>query len=115
MKEHRKGIALLLAAVLAASLASVALADEEEPARSEDAEVTAEAPAEEAAEPLAADAAETISEEEVYTALAANTDSGTCGDNVTWVLEDGILTISGTGAMEDYSRADAPYYSSYAS
>ncbi|MDE6670860.1 MAG: leucine-rich repeat protein [Ruminococcus sp.] len=29
--------------------------------------------------------------------------SGTCGENVTWVLDDkGILTISGTGDMEDY-------------
>ena len=31
-------------------------------------------------------------------------DSGTCGDNLTWVLtSDGTLTISGSGAMEDYS------------
>ena len=30
-------------------------------------------------------------------------DSGTCGENVTWELgEDGILTISGDGAMADY-------------
>ncbi len=28
--------------------------------------------------------------------------SGTCGENVTWTLKDGVLTISGTGAMEDY-------------
>ncbi len=29
-------------------------------------------------------------------------DSGTCGDNLTWVLEeDGVLTISGTGSMYD--------------
>ena len=32
-------------------------------------------------------------------------DSGTCGENVTWVLtDDGVLTISGTGAMEDYAN-----------
>ncbi len=31
--------------------------------------------------------------------------SGTCGDNVTWVLnDDGILNISGTGAMYDYGN-----------
>ena len=36
------------------------------------------------------------------TALAADT-SGTCGDNLTWTLDsDGVLTISGTGAMENY-------------
>ncbi len=30
--------------------------------------------------------------------------SGTCGDNLTWVLaSDGTLTISGTGAMYDYA------------
>lgn len=30
--------------------------------------------------------------------------SGTCGDNLTWVLDDeGTLTITGTGDMEDYS------------
>ena len=30
--------------------------------------------------------------------------SGTCGDNLTWVLtEDGTLTISGTGPMKDYN------------
>ena len=30
--------------------------------------------------------------------------SGTCGDNLTWTLDDaGVLTISGTGAMTNYS------------
>ena len=29
---------------------------------------------------------------------------GTCGENLTWVLDqDGVLTISGTGPMDDYS------------
>ncbi|MCD8389081.1 MAG: leucine-rich repeat domain-containing protein, partial [Oscillospiraceae bacterium] len=27
--------------------------------------------------------------------------SGTCGENLTWTLVDGVLTISGTGEMED--------------
>ena len=32
--------------------------------------------------------------------------SGTCGDNLTWVLDDeGVLTISGTGQMRDYINA----------
>ncbi len=30
--------------------------------------------------------------------------SGSCGDNLTWAIEDGTLTISGTGAMEDSQR-----------
>ena len=30
--------------------------------------------------------------------------SGTCGDNLTWELDDdGVLTISGTGEMDDYN------------
>ncbi len=40
--------------------------------------------------------------------------SGTCGDNLTWSLDfvDGVLTISGTGAMANYSSSDsAPWYS----
>ncbi len=48
-------------------------------------------------------------------ALAADTvASGTCGaegDNLTWTLDsEGVLTISGTGAMKDYSNYDeAPW------
>ena len=37
--------------------------------------------------------------------------SGTCGDNLTWNLTNGVLTISGTGAMEDYtSSSKAPWF-----
>lgn len=36
--------------------------------------------------------------------------SGTCGDNLTWTLtEDGLLTISGTGAMDDFAWSSAPW------
>ena len=38
--------------------------------------------------------------------------SGTCGENVTWTLADGVLTISGTGAMEDYGWGSAPWFES---
>jgi len=39
--------------------------------------------------------------------------NGTCGDNLTWTLdEEGTLTISGTGDMEDWVKAlDMPWYS----
>ena len=41
---------------------------------------------------------------------AAEELSGTCGDNVTWVLDaEGTLTISGTGETNDYSSFDAPF------
>ena len=40
--------------------------------------------------------------------------SGTCGPNLTWDLTDGVLTISGTGAM-DYELYSAPWSDSRAS
>lgn len=44
---------------------------------------------------------------------AATIDSGTCGTNLTWVLDsEGILTISGTGAMTNWSTySSVPWYS----
>ena len=45
---------------------------------------------------------------------AAIVDSGTCGENVTWTLDDnGTLTISGTGDMTDYDlngNSYAPWF-----
>lgn len=36
---------------------------------------------------------------------------GTCGTGLTWKLDDaGLLTISGSGKMKDYSVNDAPWY-----
>ena len=29
-------------------------------------------------------------------------ESGTCGDNLTWELDGGVLTIFGTGNMSNY-------------
>ncbi len=43
--------------------------------------------------------------------------SGTCGENLTWTYDSGVLTISGTGAMTDWyfsntqSKKKAPWYS----
>ena len=44
---------------------------------------------------------------------ALTVSSGTCGDDLTWTLDDeGTLTISGTGAMTDYSSSySVPWYS----
>ena len=41
------------------------------------------------------------------TVFAGN--SGTCGDNLTWTLNGGVLTISGTGPMDNYFRCYAPW------
>ncbi len=43
---------------------------------------------------------------------AALVDSGTCGQNLTWTLDDeGTLTISGTGPMDDDSLNQSPWMS----
>lgn len=45
-------------------------------------------------------------------AMAEPIASGSCGDDVTWTLSDsGLLTISGTGAMNNYTFGGAPWYS----
>ncbi|MBE6932458.1 MAG: hypothetical protein E7464_03625 [Ruminococcaceae bacterium] len=36
-------------------------------------------------------------------------DSGTCGSNLTWKLQNGTLTISGSGPMNDYLGAATPW------
>lgn len=41
--------------------------------------------------------------------LSAQSDSGKCGENVTWSYENGTLTISGSGPMEDYDRSEKPW------
>lgn len=48
-------------------------------------------------------------------AVAAEVGSGTCGENITWVLtDDGTLTISGSDPMTDYPlfQNDSPWYPS---
>ena len=43
--------------------------------------------------------------------LQAVTDSGSCGDNLTWSLENNVLTISGNGAMTNWSSSsNVPWY-----
>ncbi len=53
----------------------------------------------------------------VFIALVASVgtmfaESGTCGDNLTWDLTDGILTFSGSGDMTNWSSSSkVPWYS----
>lgn len=53
-----------------------------------------------------------ISSNKTYTAtFAEGLGSGTCGTDLTWYLNcDGVLTISGTGAMNNYSSTTMPWY-----
>ena len=52
-------------------------------------------------------------------AAMVDTGSGTCGENLTWVLdEEGTLTVSGSGAMWEFSMEEhnpAPWYPAWAS
>ena len=36
--------------------------------------------------------------------------SGTCGENLTWTFADGVLTVSGSGAMEDWLADEQPWW-----
>ena len=38
-------------------------------------------------------------------------ESGTCGYNLTWDLSNGVLTISGSGIMDDYKYMTPPWFS----
>ena len=83
----------------------------EELSEEEQAEIPEEALAKLAAWAEAAQTAEESTQ--VMTAessmvMAADGDtSGTCGDNLTWTLADGVLTISGSGAMRDYNGSSS--------
>ena len=48
----------------------------------------------------------------IQTPRSIEPQSGTCGDNTTWSISaEGVLTISGTGAIGDYTENDAPWQS----
>ena len=95
---------------------------EEPAAPSEDAELPAEsAEAEQDAEEVPAEQEQPEQAASRVNLAAAESDdivaSGFCGDMLTWTLDsEGTLTISGTGAMKNYSSStDVPWYSKAAS
>lgn len=47
--------------------------------------------------------------------MAADAVSGECGENLVWTLEGTTLTISGSGAMADYSYSEPAPWKDYAS
>lgn len=48
----------------------------------------------------------------VFASADTKVPSGTCGTGVTWKVENDVLTISGKGAVRDYSETVTPDYSS---
>ena len=44
-----------------------------------------------------------------FTVIKSEIASGTCGENLTWAFENGVLTIDGEGSMMDYDADDAPW------
>lgn len=52
----------------------------------------------------------TISKTSTPTEPTAEPHSGKCGDNLSWVLENGTMTISGTGDMTAYSFGKQPWH-----
>ncbi len=57
----------------------------------------------------------TVKNPVISASAAVNVASGVCGDeksNLTWILNDeGTLTISGNGAMENWYEGESPWYS----
>lgn len=121
----RAGVLLLCLCFLFSALAVPTFADEVSTAPSEAPE-TSTAPSEvseTSTAPSEAPETSTVSSEVSETSSAPSempestesknsiVDSGTCGENVTWTLdENGVLTISGTGEMENFGNGgSAPW------
>ena len=113
MKKLKRALSFLLTAAITLTAVSVPTAAEYE---------TVEDPAELVSEEIfeaehtndETENAEESSDEEAVEEVVSNgdtVDSGTCGENLTWTLDDeGTLTISGTGEMDDY-KWDSPWSS----
>jgi len=46
----------------------------------------------------------------LITPVSATEETGICGDNLTWTVSNGVLTISGYGEMYWYDMGSAPWY-----
>ena len=124
-KRIRRLLSVFLALMLCVSLfpaAAFAEGDEggspigqETPTVPEEVLEEEEAPAQDESRLDEEDAREDAEPEEDLSALPPDGEieavtSGTCGDELTWNLEGGVLTVSGVGDMSDYSYYTAPWY-----
>lgn len=95
MKSKRRLTAMLLAGCLAVSSVPVALAED--------------APEQQQEQVF------TLADQAREDSKAAAPTEGTCGKNASWKLENGTLTISGTGEMSNYDGNDVPWYDNLSS
>ena len=100
----RRRVAVLLALLMAVSCLPVSALADEDTGEEQPSARTAELPApkKETLPSLPAELTDEDSAEEIT--------SGSCGENLTWTLVDGVLTISGTGEMYNFSSDNAPWY-----
>ena len=113
MNRGKRTIALLLSLVMCLSLMDLTAFAEDTPSEEIADAVTQEAICEEeTAEDASAGIAFISEMPEERVLLATATHSGTCGDHLTWTLDsDGVLTISGTGSMKNFSGTNyIPWY-----
>lgn len=109
MKRGKKLLSLLLALLLCLSLFPPALAEEAEGTIAPVEDLTEERPAlpEETEGTIAP--AESGAIAPVGDELQDAATSGACGENLTWTLEDKVLTISGSGPMYDFTAETVPW------
>ncbi|MGN0479549.1 MAG: leucine-rich repeat protein, partial [Hominenteromicrobium sp.] len=106
MKSIRKVLAMLLCVLMLVS--GTVIAQAEETAAPADVQTFAE----DDGAVVQTDEADAPADVQTFAEDDGVVASGTCGENLTWVLdEDGVLTISGTGRMEDFDIYFAPWHS----
>ena len=107
-------ISMLLAILLVLSMVPVTAGAAEVQATEEIQQETVETPTETVliVEPIEETVSSQVLLSETVRAQAENViiNSGTCGDNLTWELDDsGCLTISGSGAMDNFNYSSIPW------
>ena len=98
MKNKRRLTAMLLAGCLTVSSVPVAFAEDAPVQQQEQTTLTPEQQQEQVF---------ALADQAREDSKAAAPTEGTCGENASWKLEGGTLTISGTGKMKDYVNSDS--------
>ncbi len=106
----KKIISILICISVLNTCGTFALAENDSPESNAETRMNAEETYVETenAEELSVEADEAVDDEAM---LFAATASGDCGENAHWELDNGTLTITGTGAMSNYGSHNQPWYS----